>query len=153
MVEIESDKELFTLADGRVIASEDLSEKLYLIKKFHPEKADEISSGFEWSEIGMANLFGMLYEKEARYCPEHKCWYTYHEGVWKKDEGAILVSEKIKDFVRLMIIYCVEIVDDETRKNYISFVNKMGDRRMRDRILKDAAGELHISATQFDANP
>ena len=153
MVEIESDKELFTLSNGRVIASEDLSEKMYLIKQYHPEKADDTSSGFEWSEIGMANLFGMLYEKEARYCPEHKSWYTYHQGVWKKDEGAILVSEKIKDFVRLMIIYCGEIVDDETRKNYISFVNKMGDRRMRDRILKDAAGELHISATQFDANP
>lgn len=148
-----SDRELFELRNGRVIMDEDLSEKMYIIKSYHPEKADETSSGFEWSEMGMANLFGMLYNKEARYCTEHKSWYTYFEGAWRKDEGAVLVSEKIKDFVRLMILYCGEITDDETRKSYTAFVNKMGDRRMRDRILKDATGELRISATQFDSNP
>lgn len=148
-----SDRELFELRNGRVIMDEDMSEKMYIIKSYHPEKADETSSGFEWSEMGMANLFGMLYNKEARYCTEHKSWYTYFEGAWRKDEGAILVSEKIKDFVRLMILYCGEITDDETRKSYTAFVNKMGDRRMRDRILKDATGELRISATQFDSNP
>ena len=146
-------RELFQFKSGRVIMDEDLSDKMFLIKKYHPEKADEDSSGFEWSEMGMANLFAVLYEKEARYCPEHKCWYTYDSGAWRRDEGAILVSEKIKDFVRLMILYCGEISDDDLRKNYTSFVNKMGDRRMRDRILKDATGELHIAAAQFDANP
>ena len=146
-------QELFELHNGRVIMDEDLSEKMYLIKQYHPEKADAESSGFEWSEMGMANLFGMLYPNEARYCPEHKSWYTYFDGAWRKDEGAILVSEKLKDFVRLMILYCGEIEDDDLRKNYTSFVNKMGDRRMRDRILKDATGELRISAVEFDANP
>lgn len=133
--------------------NEDLSNKMYKIKHYHPEKADGTSSGFEWSEMGMANLFGLLYSQEVRYCPEHKSWYTYFEGVWRKDEGAILVSERIKDFVRLMIIYCDEIEDEDLRKLYTRFVSKMGDRRMRDRILKDATGELYISATQFDNNP
>jgi putative DNA primase/helicase len=146
-------RELFQLRSGRIILDEDMSNKMYLIKTNHPERADETSSGFEWSEMGMANLFAVLYEQEARYCSEHKCWYTYDSGAWRRDEGAILVSEKIKDFVRLMILYCGEIADDDLRKNYTAFVNKMGDRRMRDRILKDATGELHISAAQFDANP
>ena len=146
-------QELFETRNGRVIMDEDLSSKMYLIKHYHPEKADETSSGFEWSEMGMANLFGLLYSHEARYCPEHRSWYTYFEGAWRKDEGAILVSEKIKDFVRLMILYCGEIEDDDLRKSYTSFVNKMGDRRMRDRILKDATGELRISAVQFDSDP
>lgn len=146
-------EELFELHNGRVIMDEALSEKMYTIKSYHPEKADENSSGFEWSEMGMANLFGLLYYKEARYCPEHKLWYTYHEGAWRRDEGAILVAEKVKDFVRLMILYCGEIEDDDLRKSYTSFVNKMGDRRMRDRILKDATGELRINAVQFDADP
>ena len=148
-----SDRELFELRSGRIIMDEDLSEKMYIIKSYHPERADETSSGFEWSEMGMANLFGMLYNREARYCTEHKSWYTYFEGAWRKDEGAILVSEKIKDFVRLMILYCGEITDDERRKKYTAFVNSMGDRRMRDRILKDATGELRISAVEFDSNP
>lgn len=98
------------------------------------------------------NLFGMLYNREVRYCTEHKSWYTYHEGAWRKDEGAILVSEKIKDFVRLMILYCGEIVDDDLRKSYTAFVNKMGDRRMRDRILKDATGELRIKKLLWKAD-
>lgn len=148
-----TDRELFELKSGRIIMDEDLSDKMYLIKSYRPEKADVDSSGFEWSEMGMANLFGMLYNTEARYCPEHKSWYTYHEGAWRKDEGAILVSEKIKDFVRLMILYCGEITDDDTRKSYMRFVNEMGDRRMRDRILKDATGELRIGAARFDSNP
>lgn len=147
------DRELFELSNGRCIMDEDLSDKMYMIKSYHPERADETSSGFEWSEMGMANLFGVLYNKEARYCAEHKSWFTYHEGAWRKDEGSILVSEKIKDFVRLMILYCGEITDDDTRKAYTKFVNSMGDRRMRDRILKDATGELRIAAAQFDANP
>ena len=145
--------ELYETRTGRVIIDADLSHKMYQIYNAHPESNNENSSGYEWSEMGMANLFGMLYEKEARYCPEHKSWYTYHEGAWRKDEGAILISEKLKDFVRLMIIYCGEIVDDDMRKAYSNFVNKMGDRRMRDMILKDATGELHISATEFDSNP
>lgn len=146
-------QELFETRNNRVIMDEDLSAKMYLIKQYHPESTSEDSSGFEWSEMGMANLFGLLYAHEARYCPEHKTWYTYHTGAWRQDEGAILVSEKIKDFVRLMIIYCGEIEDDDLRKSYTQFVNKMGDRRMRDRILKDATGELRISATELDSNP
>lgn len=146
-------QEFFKTRNGRTIIDEDLSEKMYQIKQASPEKADDESSGYEWSEMGMANLFGALYQREARYCPEHKSWYTYFNGAWRRDEGAILVSEKIKDFVRLMILYCGEIEDDELRKSYTNFVNKMGDRRMRDRILKDATGELRISAVEFDADP
>jgi len=101
-------RELFQLRSGRVILDEELSDKMFIIKQEHPERADDTTSGFEWSEMGMANLFGMLYQKEARYCKEHKCWYTYDSGAWRRDEGAILVSEKIKDFVRLMILYCGE---------------------------------------------
>lgn len=145
--------EFFELKNGKTIMDEELSKKIYQIKMYHPESYSEDSSGFEWSEMGMACLFGILYNQEARYCPEHKSWYTYYEGAWRKDEGAILVSEKIKDFVRLMILYCGEIEDDDIRKKYTQFVNKMGDRRMRDRILKDATGELRIEATEFDADP
>lgn len=145
--------EFFQMKNGRTILNEELSDKMFTIKQYRPEKADDASTGFEWSEMGMANLFGLLYRREARFCPEHNSWYTYHGGAWRKDVGAILVSERIKDFVRLMILYCGEIEDDELREKYSSFINKMGDRRMRDRILKDATGELYIPAEEFDSNP
>lgn len=146
-------EQFFTLRNNRCIMSETLSSKMSLIQKEHPETLDNENSAYEWSEMGMASLFGLLYNQEVRYCPEHKSWYTYHEGAWRKDEGAILVSEKIKEFSRLMLLYCGEIVDDDTRKNYTNFINRLGDRRMRDRILKDATGELRISAVEFDNDP
>ena len=64
-------RELFQLRSGRIILDEDMSNKMYLIKTQHPERNHETTSGFEWSEMGMANLFALLYEREARYCPEH----------------------------------------------------------------------------------
>ena len=66
--------EFFRLRNGKTIVDEYFSEKMYIIKSYQPEKSDTMSSGFEWSEIGMANLFGILYNKEVRYCIENKCW-------------------------------------------------------------------------------
>ena len=146
-------QELFQTRNGRVITDENLSNKMYHIKDYSPEKADETSSGFEWSEMGMACLFGLIYESEARYCPEHKSWYTYYKGAWRKDEGSILVSEKLKEFVRLMTIYAWDIEQKDIRTSYSKFIKSLENRTMRDKILKDAAGELRISATNFDNNP
>lgn len=146
-------EELFQLKNGQFILDESASAKMFLIKENKPEAKHSTDTGYEWSEIGMANLFAHLYDKECRYCPEHKSWYTYYDGAWRKDKGAILVAGKLKDFVRLMIMYCGEITDDEQRKSYTAFVNKMGDRRMRDRILRDAEEELLINAVEFDSHP
>ena len=43
-----SDRELFELRNGRVIMDEELSEKMYIIKSYHPEWFDRksTSSGF-----------------------------------------------------------------------------------------------------------
>ena len=160
------ERELFQLRNGRTIMDEEMSEKMFQIKTLHPEsrygngigvgmEGDEAESdsGFEWSDYGMADLFGELYRAEARYCPDMKSWYTYFDGAWRRDEGGVLVGEKLKDFVRLMILYCGEIVDDELRKAYSTFIVRMGDQRMRARILKDAQGVLRIEGRAFDANP
>lgn len=137
----------------RIIFDEQISEKLYTVKTLKPETQDGDFTPFEWSEIGMAELFGIVYQQEARYCPEYKSWFTYYNGAWRRDEGNILVSEKLIEFVRIMTIYCGEILNDDIRKSYTAFISKMGDRRMRDRILTDAKSRLKISAVEFDANP
>lgn len=147
------EQELFECKNGRVIIDPDISEKMFLIKREHPERGDGEATAYEWSEMGMAELFGVLYEKDCRYCPERRCWYTYYDGAWRRDEGEMLVSAKIKEFSRLMLLYCGEIEDDDVRGAYIKFVDKMGDRRMRDRIMKDARDVLPIGAAEFDADP
>ncbi len=134
-----------------IINDEALSQKMYTIVANTPEKSG--NDGLEWNEMGLAELFSIVYTNEARYCPEYKSWYTYVDGVWKKDTGAIYVSAKLIEFVRLMNLYCGEITDETTSMNYLKLINKMGDRRVRDRMLKDATVKLSISAVEFDANP
>jgi len=147
------EQELFQLRDGRYVASAELSQKLFIIKKTQPESFQIDNDGYSWDELGMSELFAQCYVNDTRYCPETKSWYTYDEGVWKKDTEALLVSKKIGEFVRLMTMYCGEILDEEKRKDYFKFVSKMGDRRFRDRLMKDARSRLGIAAAEFDNNP
>lgn len=146
--------ELFQLSNGRYITSEEISKKMFYIKSIHPEAPyQENSTGYSWDEAGMADLFSECYQNDTRYCPEAKSWYTYDGGRWQKDVGSLLVSSKIKEFVRLMALYCGEIPDEEKRKQYMGFVSKMGDRRFRDRMMKDAADSMTIAAAEFDTHP
>lgn len=146
--------ELFQLSNGRYITSEEISKKMYYIENAHPELPyQEDSTGYSWDEAGMADLFSECYQNDTRYCAEAKSWYTYDSGRWQKDVGSLLVAAKIKEFVRLMALYCGEIADEEKRKQYMSFVAKMGDRRFRDRLMKDAADSMRIEAEQFDTHP
>lgn len=146
--------ELFQLSNGRYITSEEISKKMYYIKNAHPELPyQEDSTGYSWDEAGMADLFSECYQNDTRYCAEAKSWYTYDSGRWQKDVGSLLVAAKIKEFVRLMALYCGEIADEEKRKQYMAFVAKMGDRRFRDRLMKDAADSMRIEAEQFDTHP
>ena len=147
-------EELFQLSNGRYITSPEISRKMTYIKSVHPELPyQEDSTGYTWDEAGMADLFSECYQNDTRYCAEAKTWYTYDEGKWQKDVGSLLVAAKIKEFVRLMALYCGEIQDEEKRKAYMSFVSKMGDRRFRDRMMKDAADSMRIEATEFDRFP
>lgn len=146
--------ELFQLSNGRYVTSVEISEKLTYIKEHHPETSyQEDSTGYSWDEAGMADLFSECYDHDTRYCPEAKSWYTYDGGKWQKDVGSLLVSNKIKEFVRIMALYCGEIPDEDKRKQYMAFVGKMGDRRFRDRLMKDAADNLKIAAAEFDTHP
>lgn len=150
----EEDQELFQLSNGRYIMDEAQSRVMFQIKEAQPEHSHPISgTGYSWDESGMAELFSECYKNDTRYCPEAKSWFTYSEGAWRKDTGSLLVAEKIKEFCRLMALYCGEITNEERRTEYMKFIVKMGDRRFRDRLMKDAASVLPIASAEFDANP
>lgn len=147
-------QELFQLSGGRYIMDEAQSRKMFYIKEAQPERSHPASgTGYSWDESGMAELFSECYQSDARYCPEAKCWFTYARGAWRRDAGSLLVAEKIKEFCRLMALYCGEIENEERRRAYMKFIVRMGDRRFRDRLMRDAASVLPIAAAQFDASP
>ena len=57
--ELEPREELFECRNGQVIIDPDISEKMFLIKRERPERSDDEVTAYEWSEMGMAELFGL----------------------------------------------------------------------------------------------
>ena len=144
----------YQLMDGRVILDEGVSLKMQIIHDRQPERScQEDNTGYSWNEIGMADLFAECYIEDARYCPDNGSWYVYDGTAWKKDKNAIYVAAKIKEFTQLLSLYCVEIENEEVRTAYTKFVAKLGDRRLRERICKDAVDRMPIRREEFDANP
>ena len=153
-MEVITDRDnLYQLSDGRYIASEEVSRKMRILSEIQPEKTQTDATNYSWDESGMAELFSDCYYSDTRYCPERKSWYTYDNGVWKKDAEGLLVSNKIREFVRLLTLYSVSIEDSDKRTEFLKFITKMGDRRFRERLAKDARDNLAVSASDFDSHP
>lgn len=152
----EVDDSLFTLSNGRTIVDPAVSDKMRMIVGKNPSQNYQSNAiGYSWNESGMAQLFAECYDADTRYCPEVKSWFTYSDGAWRKDVGAHLVSSKIVEFYQLMVLYGYEIANDDLRSNYLKFVSRLGTRRFRENMLKDAADNelLTVYASQFDAHP
>lgn len=141
---------LFQLRNGQYLLDPDQSRVFSTIMSEKPHRNPD----YRWDEIGMADLFAKCYAPNTVYCPEAKQWYSYDGTVWVKDTGSLIAGERLKEFTRLMQLYCNEIPEDDgSDKEYRKFVAKLGDRRTRDRILKDAQSEAMVSISRFDANP
>lgn len=144
----------YVFKNGSTLANQNQSEKMFALANIQPEKPfQDGKTPYTWDEDGMGDLFSLLYKNDTRFCPETKSWYTFDGICWRKDLEGILVSEKIKEFVALLGLYCNEIEDEDAKKKYKAFVKSMGDRRWRDRMMKDARGQLRIGAEEFDAHP
>ena len=141
--------EFFQLSNGQYIMSEYSSRRFQSIVEAHPDYNYE----YRWDEMSMAELFAEIYKDDTRYCTEHKCWYTYTGNVWERDLGSLVASERMKEFTRLLHLYSGEIQDEDRGKEFKTFTAKLGDRRARDRMLKDACSVFPIRASQFDGNP
>jgi len=146
----------FELKNGYAIKNPLIAEKMAYISEQRPERSyQDSATGYSWNESGMAQLFAECYSNDTRYCPEAKSWYTYSAGAWRKDVGAHLVSAKITEFYQLMVLYCSEIEDVNRRTEYVKFVSRLGTRKFRENVLKDAADNelLTVYGNRFDSDP
>ena len=140
--------ELLKLKDGRFFLDEEQSRVYGFILNNKPYVS------YKWNEMAMADLFADCYRHNTLYCPNNKSWYVYNGTVWEQDTGAVLVNDRLKEFVRLLSIYSCELTANEVDINkYREFVSKLSDRRARDRIIKDAQSEAVIYIDDFDKNP
>ncbi len=145
----------FVLKDGRYFLEERQSQIFSTIIKERPH----FSSEYRWDELSLGELFAKCYKPFCRYCPEVKEWFAYKTTRWVRDVGSVIVSGYMKEFTKLLNLYCNELPDDTDDEGksiadgYKKFVTKMGDRRVRDRVLRDAQDEAAISIERFDSNP
>ena len=114
------------------------------IKKLIPEKR------YTYNDIGMSKLFADIYKPKIRYNVTAKQWYYYNGKVWKEDTGGMITLQKMKELSKVLIVYSATIENDTTRKNFVNYISKLGDSRVRDRIVKDSRDNMFISQTCFD---
>lgn len=143
----------FEFPNGMSLTDEVLLPRFMNIYNSKPAETSLTDLGYQWNEGGLARLFIETYKDCTRYCPERKCWYSYKSGKWVKDIGSLIVSDRVKEFCQLLELYCWTIKDEDLRTKYKKFLLKTGDRRFRDRLIKDAMDISPINADMFDNNP
>lgn len=145
-----ADEELLKLNDGRFFLDKEQSDIYQKIINARPH----FSNQYSWSELSMADLFADCYRHNTRYCPDTKCWFVYNGIVWVRDQGDILVNDRLKEFVRLLSLYAHDLTTNEIKvDDYRAFVSKLSDRRARNRMIVDAQSESCIYINEFDRNP
>lgn len=151
-----------------ILEDESQSAMYFKIKELKP-----IASliDYRWDEMGFADLFADFIKDHIRFCREAGEWYYYDGTAWRPDgKSSIFVNDTLKTFTRLMNIYATDMTLDaklaiaqtgktdpreasDTATSYAKYVAQFTDRRVRDRVLKDAQSEAVISSSDFDKNP
>lgn len=147
------EEEYYEFDNGMRLTSDELLPRFRNIMESKPSEPHLDNLGYSWDEGGLSQLFMETYKDVCRYCPEKKSWYLYEGGKWTRDVDSLIVSSKVKEFIELLDLYAWTINDEEKRNKYKKFLIKAGDRRFRDRLIKDAKDVLPISASMFDNNP
>lgn len=143
----------YVLKNGKCITDQDACIKLDMLDKEHPYTPKENSTGYTWDEMGLADLFMLLYKDKLLYCKEAKSWYVYDGKRWAQDLGNLQANEKMKEFFSLMFIYCDELKETEVTKAYTKTVHKFSTKTYREKILKDASSVSPVCVQLFDRNP
>ncbi|MGN0605057.1 MAG: phage/plasmid primase, P4 family [Oscillospiraceae bacterium] len=121
------------------------NEKFEKLRALKPEKMD-------YSDRGTSELFAELFKDEIVYNTTMKEWYYYNTKFWEVDAGAMRISTLAKEFYDLLMIYVDEIINNADRKNYYDYYKRYGSKIKRDILIRDAASNCYISASDFDKN-
>ncbi len=109
-------------------------------------KTDEITGG---------RLFADVFRPILRYNASSKGWCAYNGIVWKQDEGNAIAERLCQRFTRRLEMYVVAHKSDEpteTENNYQRFVQRLGERQKRLKMLEDAKPWMTVTETDFDSN-
>lgn len=100
----------------------------------------------------MSELFTHIYKAQIRYNVSAKQWYYFNGKVWVEDIGSMLTLQKMKELSKTLIVYSSSITDEDIRRRFVTFVNKLGNLKAREAIVKDSRDKMFIKQTDFDSN-
>ena len=113
----------------------------------------EYVESYKRTDIGNSNLFADFYKDTVRYVPERKLWYVFDGKRWVPDIGNLRTMALCKKLADALMVYAIEIEDDDIKRTFIGHCKKWQSRRTREIILKDAQDVYTTLMIEFDADP
>lgn len=109
---------------------------------------------YERDDISIAELFATCYQEFVKYVSDMEVWFAYDGKRWVVDNSQTYVHKHLKEFVRLLQYYArYDIPKTDANDNFIKFILMLGDRRARERVVRDAKDAAAVLSTMFDAKP
>lgn len=118
------------------------------VRELTPE-SNPLYSAMDDSASG--RLFADIFKDVARYNATAKCWYIYNGMIWKEDTGEMEVAGLAKKLYKALYFYAGEISGPDANR-FITYCVKLGSRRNRDIMLKDAQDLNYITEEMLDAD-
>lgn len=139
-------KKAIALCEGKFYKNCVNFRMLEKLKKLTPEKR------YAHNDIGMSELFAVMFKKQLRYNTTAKQWYFYNSKVWQEDTGAMIAKQKIKELSKTLLAYITYIKAEDTKEKYSKYIKTLGNYNTRKKILEDSQSKMFISQTDFDKN-
>lgn len=114
------------------------------LKTFVAEKSCSLN------DIGISELFAKVYENQILYNANAKQWYYFNGKVWVEDIGTMITLQKMKEFSKALLAYATQITDETIRKPFVDYVNKLGNLKLRETVIKDSRDKMCKYQTDFD---
>lgn len=128
------------------IGIEDAVTRLDPLHNEHYSITDELTAG---------KLYADVFRPVLRFSTTSKAWMFYDGIRWQIDEGNAVAENLGQRLTRCLNVYIVKTIPDEpteTEKRYRAFIDSLGSRQKRVKMLEDAKAMLSIKETDFDTD-
>ena len=128
-------------------------ELLEVIEELDPMRNDRYTIT---DDLTAGKLYSDVFAEVLRYNTTLKLWMAYNGIIWVQDEGNAVAEKCAQRLSRMLSMYVTKTIPDEPKeseKRYRAFVNSLGDRHKRLKMIDDAKPWLSVQETDFDKDP